>query len=824
MADHGSIIHARKLSAHIEFLEARRLLSAAPAAADDRYFISPDGRLSVDVAPTVATPIYDDSPPSAPRAPGNYDTIDFELTVDGGRLVAAPQFVQIGAKPNAEARVLVTGPRSLWRIPDWLEAGGRGKATITVTDQATLNVQNFFALADHGEGALTVSGGGLLVTQNFTTIAGDSGGVATADITGLGTRWRSGNHVEVGQVGDGTLRIGDGAAVTVAGTTYFGYGGHGTLGLSGGGTLTQTGSASIGSAGYGTAVVTGAKTKWTIQDWTGIGSGSGARGSLDVSAGAVVTQTNFTTLGEGGYGTARVAGAGSRWDSSNWLSVGDSGGFGELVVADGGVVTNKGFADIGDSPGSFGRITVDGAASRWLNQGDRLTLGDRSGQGALIVRDGGRVESGPITLFAGGRLLGAGSIRTSNVFNGGVIDPGETAFGLLRLEGNLRTAQHGAAPGTLRFDLGGTDRGAKYDAIDVTQRVELDGVLSLNFVNGFTPRAGDRFNLIHAASMTGDFQSVQVRGLAPGLQYSLAKENGELTLVVNSDGQAATVISSPSGRGVLANDLDDDGDRAAAILVERPAHGKVSLFNDGSFTYVADATFTGQDTFRYRAGDATASSGVATVTIRSRPAGAPELLLASTKWSQAFFGFLQKEGLGNGGFSLTEGPHGDAALPWNDIDQIKLRFGEQVSVSAADLVVQSLKNTDDSTTFDYDVASHTATLTFARPLKADRLDIRFVDQRWHAEILPGDVDRSGRVDAADLVAVQRRIGRSALVLPIPNRSTFIYSPFSDFDGDGVVKAVDWVLVRNAVGLALPIPLVSFGPTLRRDEAIAESID
>ena len=63
--------------------------------------------------------------------------------------------------------------------------------------------------------------------------------------------------------------------------------------------------------------------------------------------------------------------------------------------------------------------------------------------------------------------------------------------------------------------------------------------------------------------------------------------------------------------GVLANDIDADGDQLEARLVKDAAHGHLDLNHDGSFTYEPDHGYTGLDSFTYQAHDGTI--GVATV-------------------------------------------------------------------------------------------------------------------------------------------------------------------------------------------------------------------
>ncbi|MCF6390999.1 Ig-like domain-containing protein, partial [Mycobacterium sp. MBM] len=70
---------------------------------------------------------------------------------------------------------------------------------------------------------------------------------------------------------------------------------------------------------------------------------------------------------------------------------------------------------------------------------------------------------------------------------------------------------------------------------------------------------------------------------------------------------------------VLSNDTDADGNTLTATLVDGPANGTLTLNTDGAFTYTPDADFNGTDSFTYTAGDGTATSAVATVSITVSP-------------------------------------------------------------------------------------------------------------------------------------------------------------------------------------------------------------
>ena len=70
--------------------------------------------------------------------------------------------------------------------------------------------------------------------------------------------------------------------------------------------------------------------------------------------------------------------------------------------------------------------------------------------------------------------------------------------------------------------------------------------------------------------------------------------------------------------GVLTNDADVEGDLLAAVLVDGPAQGTLTLADDGSFEYTPNADFNGSDAFTYLANDGQAESNLATVEIEVR--------------------------------------------------------------------------------------------------------------------------------------------------------------------------------------------------------------
>lgn len=65
--------------------------------------------------------------------------------------------------------------------------------------------------------------------------------------------------------------------------------------------------------------------------------------------------------------------------------------------------------------------------------------------------------------------------------------------------------------------------------------------------------------------------------------------------------------------GVLTNDTDPEGDSLASIKVSNPAHGSVTLNDNGSFSYTPTTGYVGGDSFTYQVVDAYSTSATKTV-------------------------------------------------------------------------------------------------------------------------------------------------------------------------------------------------------------------
>ncbi|MFN3192487.1 MAG: Ig-like domain-containing protein [Aureliella sp.] len=92
--------------------------------------------------------------------------------------------------------------------------------------------------------------------------------------------------------------------------------------------------------------------------------------------------------------------------------------------------------------------------------------------------------------------------------------------------------------------------------------------------------------------------------------------SGASTMAVNDLYEA--IVDEPlqvETGGVLANDIDAEGDDLQALEFFSPKHGELELNEDGTFVYTPEPGFTGIDGFVYQVDDGTSSSALAAVTI-----------------------------------------------------------------------------------------------------------------------------------------------------------------------------------------------------------------
>jgi hypothetical protein len=144
---------------------------------------------------------------------------------------------------------------------------------------------------------------------------------------------------------------------------------------------------------------------------------------------------------------------------------------------------------------------------------------------------------------------------------------------------------------------------------------------------------------------------------------------------ITYNGATVLTVDPP---GVLANDTDFEGDTLAAVLENSTSNGEVLLTSAGYVRYVADPTFTGIDSFTYRATDGNSMSAIATayITVYQKGGGTPPQAVNDSYWATSGVA-LHSEDLGV--LINDSDPEGDAltVAVWNAPSQ------GTVSLSAA---------------------------------------------------------------------------------------------------------------------------------------------
>ncbi len=139
-----------------------------------------------------------------------------------------------------------------------------------------------------------------------------------------------------------------------------------------------------------------------------------------------------------------------------------------------------------------------------------------------------------------------------------------------------------------------------------------NGTFSLNINGGFTYIATNYFIGTDGFTYEADDG---VTNSAPATVTINVTTNYPPVANNDSYNTITNITLSVAAPGVLGNDTDANGDSLMAVLVSGPAHGTLSLTNNGGFSYTPANNFSGTDTFTYQASDGLTNSAPATVTI-----------------------------------------------------------------------------------------------------------------------------------------------------------------------------------------------------------------
>ncbi len=437
----------------------------------------------------------------------------------------------------------------------------RSRGDLTITESSSVVLSRDMFIGYGGDGALHVDAGGSVEAAGTTYLGYGTFSMGEAVITEGGAQWNA-QAMQIGRAGQGAVALEGGALITsgatslghqstgdgaasirdggslweVGGAFTVGFSGDGELTIETGGELTVSNVSRLAATSGSTAsvIVTGAGSRWRTEsslDVAGHALGSGGQATLTIEEGAAVEVGGTMRVWPGGVVNLDRAGS---------LDVGGFENRGSLSFDDGTLTVRGGTFQPSATPqdfridGAFGLLDeptlrlLDGAATAQIQtlsigeaergalevrQGSTLnasnlylagTANASGGTGTLSITEEARVEvAGEMKLWHDGTLTGDGTVQALQLINRGMIDP----VGTIDLEGSY--TQHNS--GSLAIAMGAMG----HDRLVVTGAASLAGTLMLEQMPGEAAPAWQEMEIISAASVSGEFDSV----VAPGLNH-----------------------------------------------------------------------------------------------------------------------------------------------------------------------------------------------------------------------------------------------------------------------------------------------------------------
>jgi T5SS/PEP-CTERM-associated repeat protein len=461
-----------------------------------------------------------------------------------------PNAVTFATSSTGNGSISLSGPNAVLNVATTMALGSTGQSSLSVGNGSAVTVNGTLTLGSAGTinltggsltvGGLTFSGGAVNWTSGTVAFTG----APTLGASELTTLLGPGGTLSAGKTLKGSPF--SASALTVSGNLTVA-----------GGTLTATDVINTATLNV---------TAGTVQGTTSVSNPIGAL--LSLANGATLSGQTFNggELQFGG-GAARLVG-----QLSNTGRVSGTGTVtGNLINNPNGVVSADAgqrlvFGGAGDVNATNATIQLTGGTIEFTGQLSNQANGLISGRGvfrgstanasgtglnntgAVAFSAGTSDVYGKVTNGPGGQIVTAGGgvttfhddvvhngteIRTNlgsrTVFFGAESGAGPfTGTGTVEFAGDLRPGNSPARvtfggdvvldfSAGLQVELGGTTAGSQYDQLAVTGAAALDGGLRVAVINGFTPQAGNRFDILTYGSHTGDFASFSGLDLGNGL-------------------------------------------------------------------------------------------------------------------------------------------------------------------------------------------------------------------------------------------------------------------------------------------------------------------
>ncbi len=280
-----------------------------------------------------------------------------------------------------------------------LDGGG---LALTSTAGFSANDAIAVGLGDNISAGFTVQNGAKLDTSTASDVGidGTLTGPAQMTVTGANTKWYLPSQTNVGELGDGSLTVQNGAVAVASGTSFctmeVGASGTGSLVVSGGGSISDSlGVISSGS----TAQVTG-----TGSSWSGSMFQINGNGQLQVQSNATVAAGGLmfsSTLG------TNITVTGGQLTASTIASSGTVGSISLTDPATGVALTINGSAGTATFSGAIsgtGSLVKSGASTQVLTGTNTYGGSTTISGGALVIAAGGALPNGAAVTISGGAL------------------------------------------------------------------------------------------------------------------------------------------------------------------------------------------------------------------------------------------------------------------------------------------------------------------------------------------------------------------------------------------------------------------------------------
>jgi hypothetical protein len=327
-----------------------------------------------------------------------------------------------------------------------------------------------------------------------------------------------------------------------------------------------------------------------------------------------------------------------------------------------------------------------------------------------------------------------------------------------------------------------------------------------------------------------------VEGGSAPVDLLVTAPGGQQSGIDPTSGNVLTGISGSAVFSFSPEDTPDGGPGASTVTyvdVFQPSSGSYQLAiggtsSDQPYSVTSTAissigTGISQNTVSGVATSGNVTTSQTTFASFAPPVVPPEvsgILVGSSSWSPNFLEALQSQSEGDGtGYAVPVGSAQSVDLPWTNLNQIQIRFNENVDVQIGSLSMTGINVANYSFSgFAYNANTYTATWTLSNPISADRVSMDLqstgpnavtdsahtaLDGEWtngvstfpsgngtsggdfsfSFNVLPGDVAELGIVNAQGIGLIGSNWLETGGLL-------------GDANGDGIVNAQDLAAIAS----------------------------